>query len=185
MLEERLEGLYQKVIEIEKFAETKNSILLTFTGVILLLLYSIFETDLYSFPNIFYASSIFISLFISILSFLPYKNPIINPNKNKIPFNKSMDVFNVKDLAKVSYLDKNIFELLSGSSSLTYDEYQEQLLKGILFNARITRRKLVLFAWSIHTFFVFPMLVFGVVELIRFIKMKYHMKIKNKLEKTS
>lgn len=159
MLNERLEGLYQKVMDLEKYSEAKNSILLTFIGAILLLLYSILGTDFYCSLNILFGSSIAISLLLNITSFLPYKDKKPDADKGKIPFQLGMSIFNIKHLDLVRYDDTSILSLLNQDSSVVFDNYQKQLLKGILYNARITKRKLVYFEWSISVLFVIPLIL--------------------------
>ncbi len=172
MLEDRLENLYQKVMEIEKFAEAKNSILLTFIAAILVLLYDLFGSQFYSWPNFLYGLPIFAALGAIILSFLPYKDNKKSPDKKKIPFSKGMNLFNVKDLAKLSYVDKQLFSLMNANSNPNHDDYQQHLLEGVLYNARITKRKLLLFSWSIQFLFVFPALFNGISFIINCIKRK-------------
>lgn len=94
-MEQRLESLYQKVMELEKFAESKNSLLLTFIGVILLLIYNIFGAEFFSSARIIYASPVFGALIIILFSFLPYRDsqPDRNAGKTSYPLEKLQDSF--------------------------------------------------------------------------------------------
>lgn len=157
MFEQRLEAMYQKVMDLEKFAETKNSILLTFIGVILVMLFNVFGAEFFFSLNVIFAIPVFIALIMVVVSFLPYMDCIVDKNKGKMDYDGRGNIFDVKVLSSIKYDDAVLKSILNDRCHMTEDPYQKDLFNAILFNARITKRKFFWFRYGISTLFVIPL----------------------------
>jgi len=159
VIEQRLENMYQKVMELEKFAEAKNSILLTFIGVILVLLYDIFGLNFYGTLYILFGLPLFIALLLIMISFLPYRDPKDDKNKHKVAYQDQDNIMSIRLLSTIIYADPYLLLAIGNNPEQSIDQYQIQLMNSMLFNARITQRKFVLFRYAISTLFVIPLFV--------------------------
>jgi hypothetical protein len=159
MIEQRLENMYQKVMELEKFAEAKNSILLTFIGVILVLLYDIFGLKFYGSLYILLGLPVFIALILTMISFLPYRDRKGNKDHKKVAYQDQDNIMSISLLSTIHYSDINLLNAIGNDPNHKYDQYQYQLLNSMLFNARITQRKFILFRYAISTLFVIPLCI--------------------------
>jgi len=161
-----LDRTLNRVMDMLKFAEAKNAILLTFEAGIFYALFTELPEVLSEKPLLaLFGLPLYLSMLILLISFVPNLNKNIS-KKNE----KNLQFFG--DIASLEY-DKyksNVDKMFNKPDLLF-----EDLLCQIHHNSKITRKKFQAFKQAICVLFVIPVLLKLSVEL--------HYLIKNKIEK--
>lgn len=144
-----LEQIFHKVVDMVKYAETKNALLLTFeTGLAYFLFVNAQKPLSFQDPVVWIGIPVFLSIFITLISFVP------NLRRNKGDFGK-----NILFYGDIANTDKDDYLRIIDTKLETPNMYYKDLSNQIIQNSNIAKKKFCFFKISIAVLLVIPIIV--------------------------
>jgi hypothetical protein len=136
-----------RIMDMLKFAEAKNAILLTFETGILYLIIDLYKDMMFNNPwKLIFTLPIVISIIILLISFVP--------NLLKTHSNESQ--VNLQFFGDIATLDYKKYNELLNERIINYDAFIDDLMCQIHYNAKITNKKFKAFKYAVSIFLILP-----------------------------
>lgn len=145
-----LDRTLNHVMDMLKYAEAKNTILLTFeAGMLYGTLSAFSECISENFWYLLFGSSLYLSIFILLVSFIPN---LLKTNNRTL--SKNIQYFG--DIADLNFAD---YTELYDKKLINNDEFYEDLLCQIHYNSKIAVKKFRTFKLAVCVLFVLPVVL--------------------------
>lgn len=150
-----LSNTLDRVMDMLKYAEAKNTVLLTFESGLLYLIFSEYLDEIVKNPwNLFWVTPLLISFIILIISYLP---KLLTSNKE--------DSKNIQFFGHISKIAVDEYTNLYNTKFNNIDEFNSDLIAQIHYNSGIANKKFQAFKLAINVLFVLPIVIKVIVHL--------------------
>lgn len=145
-----LDRTLNRVMDMLKYAETKNAILLTFEAGLLYAIMTTYSSQISNNPwLLLFGLSVYTSMLLLLISFIP----------NLLKTNNSKNEKNIQFYGDIASMNVEEFKNLYDTKFVDLDEFYEDLQCQIHYNSKIANKKFKYFRYAINVLFVLPLLV--------------------------
>lgn len=144
-----LSNTLDRVMDMLKYAEAKNTILLTFESGLLYVFVTEYVDEIIKSPvYLLWMTPFLISFMFLILSFIP-----------KLSKSKSTTNTNIQFFGDISKIDVDEFNKIYCDKINKNEDFNADLIAQIHYNSQLTNKKFKAFKWAIWFLFVVPIVI--------------------------